>query len=625
MNPTPTGEKAAPEGASSGSARQAARASREGSFVTRVRALIRLADAPTWSAPAIVALGLLSAMLEGIGLSLFIPLVELLGAQEAGASVMKRAFDTLLAPLPIEWRVPVVIGGLCLSILLKNVVVQLNQYVTQYVNGRVAHELRVKILRQTIDSCVDYDIDHRRSDIVTTLANNTWTVGSTLMLVHRMAVCAITVLVFAILMFAVSVPLSFVALAGFGMIAAAIGFATRRAHEVGQQVVNENRAFGMRMWENITSLRLIRAFSREQDELRRFADASDALRRRLLQMTMLWSWPTPISEVLGIVAIAALILAGSSFGLGVASLAAFLALLYRMQVPVRELMAVRVAFDGSAAAVADVDDFLERTRKPFLRDGDLDFGGLRQCLSLRAVTFRYPGHEVPALSDVSLDMVRGTTTAIVGRSGAGKSTLMDLLFRFRDPTSGQVLVDGIPLDRLRIASWRSRVAVMSQDVHLLNDTVAVNIAYGKPGAGLEEVRAAARVAGADRFIQELPQRYDTIVGEAGIRLSGGQRQRIALARTILRNPDVLLLDEATNALDNETEREFQSALQQYGKGRTVIVIAHRLSTVEAADQIVVLDAGRIVEIGRPDHLLRARGAFARLHGLHAGVSEVGSA
>jgi subfamily B ATP-binding cassette protein MsbA len=178
---------------------------------------------------------------------------------------------------------------------------------------------------------------------------------------------------------------------------------------------------------------------------------------------------------------------------------------------------------------------------------------------------------------------------------------------------------------LRIASWRSRVAVMSQDVHLLNDTVAVNIAYGKPGAGLEEVRAAARVAGADRFIQELPQRYDTIVGEAGIRLSGGQRQRIALARTILRNPDVLLLDEATNALDNETEREFQSALQQYGKGRTVIVIAHRLSTVEAADQIVVLDAGRIVEIGRPDHLLRARGAFARLHGLHAGVSEVGSA
>jgi subfamily B ATP-binding cassette protein MsbA len=595
------------------------------SFIARVAALLRLADAPAWSAPAIVALGLVSAMLEGIGLSLFIPLVELLGAQEGGASVLTRAFDTLLAPVPIQWRVPVVIGGLCLSIVLKNVVAQLNQYVTQYVNGQVAHNLRVKVLRQTIDSCVDYDVENRRSDIVTTLANNTWTVGSTLMLVHRIAVCSITVLVFAALMFAVSAPLTIVALVGFAIVAFGIAFATRHAHDVGQQVVAENRAFGMRVWESITSLRLMRAFSREQDELRRFTDASDAVRRRLLQMTLLWSLPTPISEVLGVGVIAALILAGKTLGLGVASLAAFLALLYRMQGPIRELMSARVAFDGSAAAVADVHDFLERTRTPFLRDGDVDFGGLRQSISLRGVDFRYPGSDVLALSDVSLDVMRGETTAIVGKSGAGKSTLMDLLFRFRDPTAGRIMVDGVPLDTLRIASWRSRVAVMSQDVHLLNDSVAANIAYGKPGASLEEVRAAANVAGADSFIQELPERYDTIVGDGGMRLSGGQRQRIALARTILRNPDVLLLDEATNALDNETEREFQSALRRYAKERTVIVIAHRLSTVEAADQIVVLDAGKVVEIGSPDRLLRARGAFARLHGLHAGVSEVGAA
>ena len=598
---------------------------RKAAFIPRVHALIRLADAPAWSAPVIVGLGLLSAMFEGIGLSLFIPLVELLGAREGGASVLTRVFSTMLAPVPVEWRVPVVIAGLCLSIVLKNVVGQLNQYVTQYVNGQVAHNLRVRVLRQTIDSCVDYGIGNRRSDIVTTLANNTWTVGSTLMLVHRMAVCSITVLVFATLMFAVSATLTVVALAGFALIALVINFATRRAHDVGQQVVAENKALGMRVWENVTSLRLIRAFSREQDELRRFADASDAVRRRLLQMGMLWALPTPISEVLGIAAIAALILAGNAIGLGVASLAAFLALLYRMQLPVRELMTARVAFDGAAAAIADVDDFLERTRERFLRDGDVEFGGLRQCLSLREVTFRYPETEVPALSDISLDLMRGATTAIVGRSGAGKSTLMDLLFRFRDPTAGQVLVDGVPLDRLRIASWRSRVAVMSQEVHLLNDSVAANIAYGKPGASLEEVRAAATVAGADGFIQELPARYDTIVGDGGTGLSGGQRQRIALARTILRNPDVLLLDEATNALDNETEREFQSALARYAKGRTVIVIAHRLSTVEAADQVVVLEAGKVVEIGPPARLLRARGAFARLHGLHAGVSEVGAA
>jgi len=615
----------APTGDSSRLDHEADRASPHGSFISRVFVLLRLADAPAWSAPTIVGLGLLSAMLEGIGLSLFIPLVELLGAREGGTSVLTRAFDTLLAPVPVAWRVPAVIAGLCLSIVLKNVVAQLNQYVTQYVNGQVAHNLRVKVLQQTIDSCVDYGIENRRSDIVTTLANNTWTVGSTLMLFHRIAVCSITVLVFAGLMFAVSVPLSIVALVGFAMIAVAIAYATRHAHEIGQQVVAENKAFGMRVWESITTLRLMRAFSREQDELRRFAVASDAVRRRLLQMTVLWSLPTPISEVLGIGVIAALILAGNALGLGVASLAAFLALLYRMQGPIRELMTARVAFDGSAAAVDDVDHFLERTRKPFLRDGELDFGGLRQSISLRRVDFRYPGNETLALSDVSFDVMRGETTAIVGKSGAGKSTLMDLLFRFRDPTAGRIMVDGVPLDRLRIASWRSRVAVMSQDVHLLNDSVTANIAYGKPDASVDEVRAAASVAGADSFIQELPARYDTVVGDGGIRLSGGQRQRIALARTILRNPDVLLLDEATNALDNETDREFQSALRRYAKERTVIVIAHRLSTVEAADQIVVLDAGKVVEIGPPERLLRARGAFARLHGLRSKVSEVGAA
>ena len=205
----------APTGDSSRAGAEPDRAPPLTSFISRVGALLRLADAPAWSAPAIVALGLLSAMLEGIGLSLFIPLVELLGAREGGTSVLTRAFDPLLAPVPVEWRVPVVIAGLCLSIVLKNVVAQLNQYVTQYVNGEVAHKLRVKVLQQTIDSCVDYGIENRRSDIVTTLANNTWTVGTTLMLVHRIAVCAITVLVFAALMFAVSIHFQKSAPGGF--------------------------------------------------------------------------------------------------------------------------------------------------------------------------------------------------------------------------------------------------------------------------------------------------------------------------------------------------------------------------------------------------------------------------
>jgi subfamily B ATP-binding cassette protein MsbA len=195
---------------------------------------------------------------------------------------------------------------------------------------------------------------------------------------------------------------------------------------------------------------------------------------------------------------------------------------------------------------------------------------------------------------------------------------MTLLYRFEDPTEGEILVDGTPLRELDLRSWRDRLSLMSQDVRLFNDTIAANIAYGDLEASAETIQKAAKVAGADEFIRDLPQGYATDVGDYGMRLSGGQRQRIALARTILRDPDILLLDEATNALDSESERAFQDALDMYARGRTVIVIAHRLTTVAGADQIIVLEGGRIVECGAPAVLLRSEGQFAKLHGLQFG-------
>ncbi|UHD17144.1 ABC transporter ATP-binding protein [Thiocapsa bogorovii] len=265
--------------------------------------------------------------------------------------------------------------------------------------------------------------------------------------------------------------------------------------------------------------------------------------------------------------------------MGIPALAAFLALLYRMQRPVRDVLSSRVAFDAGFPAVEDVADYLERTAEPFLVDGDRRFIHLQHGVEFRDVTFRYPGSDSPALDRVSLRIPKGETTAIVGRSGSGKSTLMDLLFRFRDPTEGEILVDGVPLSRLEIRSWRERLSIMSQAVYLLNDSVAANIGYGKANGAREEIRRAAEIAGAAGFIEALPIGYETLLGDEGFRLSGGQRQRIALARTILRNPDILLLDEATNALDAESERLFQSALRTYCEGRTLVVIAHRPSPI----------------------------------------------
>jgi subfamily B ATP-binding cassette protein MsbA len=230
------------------------------------------------------------------------------------------------------------------------------------------------------------------------------------------------------------------------------------------------------------------------------------------------------------------------------------------------------------------------------------------------VTFRY-GSGDPVLSEVSFALPRGKVVALVGPSGAGKTTLADLLPRFHDPVGGRITMDGVPLTRLTRRSLRALMGVVSQDTVLLNDTVQANIAYGSATATRAQVEAAARAANAEPFIAQLPQGYDTVLGERGTRLSGGQRQRIAIARALLRDPPILILDEATSALDTESERLVQQAIDRLMAERTVLVIAHRLATVRDADEIVVLDAGRVVQRGSHEQLFRSGGLYRRLYDL----------
>jgi subfamily B ATP-binding cassette protein MsbA len=227
------------------------------------------------------------------------------------------------------------------------------------------------------------------------------------------------------------------------------------------------------------------------------------------------------------------------------------------------------------------------------------------------------------LRDISFALAKGKVVALVGPSGAGKTTLADLLPRFHDPTGGQILMDGVPLSRISRRSLRALMGVVSQDTVLLNDSVKANIAYGSPGVTARQIEAAAEAANAAAFIETLPQRYDTLLGERGTRLSGGQRQRIAIARALLRDPPILILDEATSALDTESERLVQQAIERLMQDRTVLVIAHRLATVRDADEIVVLDAGRIVQRGSHEELLRAAGLYRRLHDLQFRSEESG--
>jgi subfamily B ATP-binding cassette protein MsbA len=587
-------------------------------FVGRAIRLVKLAGPPAWTSPSIVALGLTAAFLEGATLYLFIPLIQSLGASGGASDQIVHLFSDFLASVPAESRVPILVAAVCAAVLLKNLVGFLNTLVTRFTGGYVAHQMRLRVFEQTISSCIDYRVQNKKTDIVNTLTTETWKVSSGLILIYRLVICMCTCTVFLVLLLLISVKLTAIAMLFLAGSAALVHLATRHADASGKSVVDENKRFGLRMWESVNTLQLIRSFAREDYELARFSALSDNVRRRILKLDMLWAVPAPLTEIFATALIGLLILTGGMLGTGFAVLAAFLAVLYRAQGPIREIMSSKVAIDSLNASVADIAEYLEATKKPYIRSGTKHIASFEKEIEFRNVSFRYAPHEPLALNGVSFTIPKVGTTAIVGRSGAGKSTLMLLLYRFEDPTSGEILVDGVPLKEFNLRSWRERLSLMSQDVRLFNETVEANIAYGDLAAPAEAVREAAKIAGADEFIQDLPRGYATELGDHGMRLSGGQRQRIALARTVLRNPDILLLDEATNALDSEAEHAIRNALDTYGQGRTVIVIAHRLATVASADQIIVLDGGGVVECGTPAALLRSEGQFARLHGLQFG-------
>jgi subfamily B ATP-binding cassette protein MsbA len=300
----------------------------------------------------------------------------------------------------------------------------------------------------------------------------------------------------------------------------------------------------------------------------------------------------------------------------------FLILVMRMLQPLKQLSQVPTTAQQSLAAAERIFEVFDSPTEASLDRGTITAARFARALEFERVSFAYDTN--PVLSDVSLVAAKGEVIALVGASGAGKSTLVDLIPRFSEPTAGRILLDGVDTREIALPALRSLIGIVSQDTVLFNDTVRNNLAYGSAGKySQEQIDAAARAANAHRFIVELPDGYETVLGERGTRLSGGQRQRLAIARALLVDPPILILDEATSALDTESERLVQEAIDRLLEGRTVFVIAHRLSTIAHADQILVLDRGRVVEHGTHGALLARRGHYHRLHALQfAGADEV---
>ncbi|MED1952060.1 ABC transporter ATP-binding protein [Brevibacillus centrosporus] len=370
--------------------------------------------------------------------------------------------------------------------------------------------------------------------------------------------------------------------------------------------------------ENLSGIRLMKAYASEPYEAERFTARTSRNMQASIKANRFSSMFSPTIDLLNYLGMTVVLLFGAwqamSGRLSIGAIVAFLAYLRLLQNPVRQLSRLMNTIQQSAAAYERIEEILGTKPTITEKENARALPEIQGLVEYRHVDFAYQT-DVPVLRDFHLTIAPGTMTALVGSSGAGKSTVAHLLSRFYDPTQGSVLIDGIDVKDVQVASLRKQLGIVSQDIVLLNGTIRENIAYGKPDATDQEVEEAAKAANAHAFIQSFPDGYQSAVGERGVKLSGGQKQRLSIARAILKNPRLVILDEATAALDTESEQLIQQALSTLLAGRTCLVIAHRLSTIQQADQIVVLEQGEIIESGTHDELLIRQGRYRQLYDL----------
>lgn len=564
----------------------------------------------------IVSMG--AAIFEGFGITLVFPFLQ--GFTDTANIGIPPPFNKIFyffSGMALPERLQLIAIILILVTVIKSALIFISVCLTNYLRILIIKYFRMESVKQIMQVGIGYFNKQRISDFHFIFESCTESSAGTIVnLIGTALPQVFTVLLLLFFLFLLSFKLTLLSIVLVLIVSFSLGHVTHLVSKGGQKVIDSRYNFNRILFDIFNGMKLIRLFNRENYIINKFQSSVEGYNKNTSMVVKLSSSVPLIFETLGVTIFSIILIVGSFImsedkGIWLGILATFIIILARIINPAKSLVQIRTNIIEKLPAVSELRHFLSPQNKLYISNGKKVFTGFKKGIIFQNVTFSY-NKETVVLYNVSFSIPKGIKLGIVGRSGSGKSTIIELLLRFYDPQEGRIFIDDVDLRDLDFNSWRRHIGVVSQDAFLFNDTIKFNIAFAKEDAREEEIEIAARRAHIHEFISTLPNGYNTFIGERGVLLSGGQIQRICIARAILTQPEILIFDEATSSLDTESEKIVQEALNEIGRGKTAITIAHRFSTVSNSDKIIVIEEGRIIEQGSHLYLMQNSSLYKRL-------------
>lgn len=568
----------------------------------------------------LIFLFFIASAFDGISIGLLVPLLASL-QQVQNYEDLPQILQYIIEffdRYPVEKQVVISLVFVVVSVLLKNLFLTLSRYLAYWITTRIIVSLRMQVINTLMFVGIGFYNNVKTGDLVEKTIYNTIMTEEIVKNTTELLDYFASFIILMVLLIIFSWQLTILTIILAAIIAFAVSIYINRLSIIGKKFIVNSRELTATIHESFTGIQVIKSFNMEKRQMETINHQLEKTAKNHLRIIFGNYMVHIITEALGVIAIGVLFvlairMSDMNYKIVLTQLLPFIYILARMMPTLKMINQARGIIVSRWPGFEAVYDLIRLDNKPIIEDGTGDFTGIKNSIKFQSVMFSYNSDDKYALNNVDFEIPKARTTAVVGESGAGKSTITNLLLRFYDPQSGTIFVDDEPLPNFKISSYRKSIGIVSQDTFIFNDTVSNNIAFGSfEETSQEQIIEAAKRAGAHDFISSLPDGYDTFLGERGIKLSGGQRQRISIARAILKDPEILILDEATSSLDSTTEQQIHSAITELSQNRTVVVIAHRLSTIKNADQIIVLKDGRVSEIGNEKELLDNMGEYYKL-------------